>query len=305
MTHQISRLLTTLLTPLTLLVIPATADVIASTNFDGRTLTEVNTANDTATGLNWVVNGILDPGNMTSLNATGGPLALFNTAGKVTENMFAPAINTGNGNTFWTTSINLTVAPGSTVTLTDVTFDNWSVNAGQDQNVNRRSDFTITLLDPSGASIDTVELADSLSGTAAGIPTVTIPFTTPIALPAAGTYKLVIKGGDFAGTDETGNHTAIDNFIINGTVISGGPLEITNISYSGETDSVTLIWNSVEGESYMVAFSTDLADWTADLDDNVVADAGDSTTRTFELAETQLSGAPRAFFRVERKPAGN
>ena len=303
MTHQISRLLTTLLVPLTLLMIPATADVIASTNFDGRTLTEVNTANDTATGLNWTVNGVLDPGNMTSLNATGGPLALFNTAGKVTENMFAPAINTGNGNTFWTTSVNLTVAPGSTVTLSDVTFDNWSVNAGQDQNVDRRSDFTITLLDPSGAIIDTVDLADSRSGTTAGVPTVTIPFTTPVALDAAGTYKLVIKGGDFAGTDETGNHTAIDNLIINGTVISGGPLEITNISYSGETDSVTLIWNSVEGESYIVAFSTDLSDWTADLDDNVVADAGDSTTRTFELAETQLSGASRAFFRVERKPA--
>ena len=298
MTHQKLRLLTLL----TLLTSPATGDVIASTSFDGRTLTEVNTANDTATGLNWVVNGVLDPGNMTSLNATDGPLALFNTAGKVTEDMFAPAINTGNGNTFWTTSINLTVAPGSTVTLTEVTFDNWSINAGQDQNVNRRSDFTITLFDPSGTVLDTVDLLDSLSGTAAGVPTETIPFTTPIALDAVGTYKIVIKGGDFAGNDETGNHTAIDNLFINGTVITGLPLEITFISYSSETDSLTLIWNCVEGERYLVAYSTDFQNWTSELDSDIAADEGNSTTRIFDFSDTELGGARRVFFRVELKP---
>jgi hypothetical protein len=263
MTHQKLRLLTLL----TLLTSPATGDVIASTSFDGRTLTEVNTANDTATGLNWVVNGVLDPGN-----------------------------------TFWTTSINLTVAPGSTVTLTEVTFDNWSINAGQDQNVNRRSDFTITLFDPSGTVLDTVDLLDSLSGTAAGVPTETIPFTTPIALDAVGTYKIVIKGGDFAGNDETGNHTAIDNLFINGTVITGLPLEITFISYSSETDSLTLIWNSVEGERYLVAYSTDFQNWTSELDSDIAADEGNSTTRIFDFSDTELGGARRVFFRVELKP---
>ncbi len=57
-------LLTALLAQASFLL-PANADVIAATSFDGRTLTEVNRADDTATDLNWTVNGIQDPGNMT------------------------------------------------------------------------------------------------------------------------------------------------------------------------------------------------------------------------------------------------
>ena len=110
------------------------------------------------------------------------------------------------------------MALGSTVSLTDVTFDYWSINGGQAQNVDRQSDFTITLLDPSAAVAGSVDIVDSLSGTAAGVPTVTATFSAPIALTAPGTYTLVIKGGDFTGNDETGNHTAIDNLSINGDV---------------------------------------------------------------------------------------
>jgi len=153
---------------------------------------------------------------MTALNASAASQPLFDGAGKVTVNMFAPALNTGNGNTFWTTTIPITVAEGFAVTLTDVTFDNWSINGGQDQNVNRRSDFTISLFSPSAASLGSVDIVDSLSGTAAGVPTVVATFASPIALTAPGTYTLEIKGGDFAGENETGNHTAIDNLSING-----------------------------------------------------------------------------------------
>ena len=38
-----------------------------------------------------------------------------------------------------------------------------------------------------------------------------------MALSDPGTYTLRIKGGDFLGLDESGNHTAIDNLSINGT----------------------------------------------------------------------------------------
>ena len=201
----------------TLLVGSAAAVTLASTSFEGRDLGTVNAANDTATTLNWTLNGLQNPGNMTSLNAIPAGLALFN-GNPLVANMFAPALNTGNGNTFWTTSVDLTVALGSTVSLTDVTFDYWSINGGQAQNVDRQSDFTITLLDPSAAVAGSVDIVDSLSGTAAGVPTVTATFSAPIALTAPGTYTLVIKGGDFTGNDETGNHTAIDNLSIIGTV---------------------------------------------------------------------------------------
>lgn len=203
--------LTTIVVP-SLFVGSASAVTLASTSFDGRVLSP----NNTATALNWVLNGLEDPGNMAALNAAAAPQPIFD--GAFVANMFAPGLNTGNGNTFWTTSVALTVSSGSNVTLTDVTFDYWSINGGQAQNVNRQSDFTITLLDPSAMSVGAVDIVDSISGTGAGVPLVTATFTSPIALTAPGTYTLVIKGGDFAGNDETGNHTAIDNLSIIGTV---------------------------------------------------------------------------------------
>ncbi|MFT5107259.1 MAG: hypothetical protein ACI9UA_002890, partial [Pseudoalteromonas tetraodonis] len=134
------------------LIASAEADVIAATDFNGRTLIEVNTASDTATDLGWTVNGVEDPGNMTSLNASAGGLRLFND-NTLVQNIFAPGINTGNGNTFWTTSVDLTVSAGSSVTLTDVTFNYVAVNGGQNENVDRRSDFTITIIDPSANTV--------------------------------------------------------------------------------------------------------------------------------------------------------
>jgi hypothetical protein len=192
----------------------ASAAVLASTNFDGRTLPSANVASS----LTWTTNGLDDPGDMAAFNAAASSQAIFN-GNALVQDMFVPGINTGNGNTFWTTSLNLTVASGSTVSLTDVTFDYWSINGGQNQNVVRGSDFTLTLKDPSDAVVGSVEVLDTLSpnGTG-GIPVVTMTFPTPVDLIALGTYTLEIKGGDYSGDDETGNHTGIDNLSINGTV---------------------------------------------------------------------------------------
>ena len=281
----------------------ANADVIAATNFDGRTLTEVTIANDTASGLTWVVDGIADPGSMTSVNASGGGLALFD-ANEVVQNIFAPGINTGNGNTFWTTSVALTVLPGRSVTLTDVTFDSWSVNGGQNQNVDRRSDFTFTILDPSGAEVASVDVVDSFSGTSAGVPTVTATFASPVALTASGTYTLGIKGGDFLEFDETGNHTAIDNLVINGSTNPGSGLTITDLVYDKEAGRLSLTWNSTPGTIYAVKVSRDMMDWDSDLDDGIAGDEGETTTAVFELAEVSLEDVAKAFFRVEVQPGG-
>lgn len=186
----------------------AHAAVIASTDFDGRIATGA-----TASNLMWTVNGIADPGNMTEVGAP----SLFNNT-TLTQNNFTPGINTGHGNTSWTTTIDLTVLEGNNVTLTEVTFDNWTVSADQNQNIERQNDFTVTLLDPSADAIETVTIIDSISGYVDGVPNLSFAFTAPIALSAPGTYKIEIKGGDFLGNDETGNHTGIDNLIINGTV---------------------------------------------------------------------------------------
>ncbi len=206
-------LITTLVVP-AVLCGSASAVVLASTDFDGRTLG--GASNSTASGLNWVVNGLADPGDITALNAAGNTQTIFN-GNALVQNMFTPGINTGNGNTFWTTSVSLTAAADA-VSVTDVTFNSWSINGGQNQNVNRNSDYTLTLFSPSDVVLGTVDVLDTLSGTAAGQPLVTATFPSEIALSEAGAYRLEIKGGDFAGFNETGNHTGIDNLSINGNV---------------------------------------------------------------------------------------
>ena len=196
------------------------AATILSTDFDGRTLTTTNVTDDTATNLNWSINGVADLGDMVAYQSDGltGQNLFNNNA--FNQNLFAPLINTGNGNTIWRTFIPLTVSAGKAVTLSDVVFDYAALNSSGNLNVDRRSDFLVTLFNPSGVAMDQVVITDALSGTNAGIPTVTATFSSPIALSLPGTYKLEIAGGDFPGfgTDETGNHTGIDNLSINGDV---------------------------------------------------------------------------------------
>lgn len=196
---------------------PTHAAIVASTDFNGRTLPSSNTAGN----LNWSLDGVDDPGDMSALNEGGSPQALFNTTTLV-QNIFIPGINTGNGNTFWTTDVSVTVSSGFAVTLTDVTFNYYAVNGGQAQNVDRKSDFTITLIDPSSSVVEAVTIADVVNGTSqdpGGVGTaVSVPFSIPRALSDPGTYTIQIKGGDFIGDNETGNHTGIDDLSINGDV---------------------------------------------------------------------------------------
>lgn len=187
----------------------ANAAVLASTDFDASS----NVASNVKTGLNWTLNGLVDPGDMTALNAASNPQTIFN-GSALTQDNFTPGLNVGNGNTFWTTDINITVAAGFIVTLEDITFNGISVNGGQALNVNRRNDFTAFLISPSAVAITDVTVADTVAG--ASQPLVTLDLVDTL-LSEPGTYILRIKGGDFAGVGETGNHTGIDNLSINGT----------------------------------------------------------------------------------------
>lgn len=84
----------------------------------------------------------------------------------------------------------------------------------------------------------------------------------------------------------------------------GGSFAITNIDYSPGNQQLTLTWNSREGQTYAVKYSEDMIDWTSDLDDSIDADAGDQTTRTFNLTNAGIVDGSRVFFRVERQPSG-
>ena len=76
---------------------------------------------------------------------------------------------------------------------------------------------------------------------------------------------------------------------------------ITSINYSAEGKMLTLTWNSQPGERYAVKYSTDLIDWDADIEDDVPAGNGETTTATFELAG-YVSDQERAYyFRVEKQ----
>ena len=77
------------------------------------------------------------------------------------------------------------------------------------------------------------------------------------------------------------------------------PLAINSIDYSPNEGDVSLTWNSSEGDVYAIKYSTDLINWDSDIEDDVQADAGDSTTRIFDISDLGLTGS--VYFRVEKQ----
>ncbi|MDB4608365.1 LamG domain-containing protein, partial [bacterium] len=92
------------------------------------------------------------------------------------------------------------------------------------------------------------------------------------------------------------------------TVFTSGPLAVerpakelavTSFDLSEITGEFTLTWNSNIGEVYAVKYSTDLINWDADLDDGILADEGETTSRTFKL--TDLDNPKALYFRIEKQ----
>ncbi|MDA7882306.1 hypothetical protein N9A94_08390 [Akkermansiaceae bacterium] len=79
------------------------------------------------------------------------------------------------------------------------------------------------------------------------------------------------------------------------------PPAISEITFDQISREVTLTWSSIPDTNYIVKFSPDLIDWTGDLDDAVIGDAGETTTRTFDLTTFTVGSASRLFFRVEKE----
>ncbi|MCH1508704.1 MAG: hypothetical protein L7T84_05835, partial [Akkermansiaceae bacterium] len=96
----------------------------------------------------------------------------------------------------------------------------------------------------------------------------------------------------------SGTQVEWDNVRLNAEV--SAPFAITKIIVSPDSESVELTWTSKPGEEFIVKYSTDMTNWDADLDDGVIADAGDSTNRTYGIAGIAGEGG-KLFFRVEKQ----
>ncbi|MDB4754326.1 LamG domain-containing protein [Akkermansiaceae bacterium] len=81
----------------------------------------------------------------------------------------------------------------------------------------------------------------------------------------------------------------------NGMAGSLGGFLITDISR--DATGTTLVWDSAPGASYIVQFSTDLVDWSEEVDDNV--DSGGTST-TFKDTDPTRNAEPTGFYRVLR-----
>lgn len=130
----------------------------------------------------------------------------------------------------------------------------------------------------------------------------------------AGVNEGIGEGKLFIDLEGVGTYTEIapgtydkseDWIIGDGTVTVGVPsagLVITEIEFVPDPESpmLTLTWNSSPGRSYSVVYSTDMINWDSDLDDGVVGDEGDSTTKEFDLSGIpEFAEAPRVYFRIE------
>lgn len=180
------------------------AVVIVGTDFTGRTV-----SGNTASNITWALDGIADPGDLTSI---GGP-GLFDTANA--QGHFAPDRNVGNEGP-WSTNIPLILTgSGGTVESVDLDWQHFT-NTGAFQGPSRSVDWTATLSGSSSGVLATVTNAN-VSGTS-GLETLT--FSGPVSLTNAENYNLEIIA---AGSNTTGNNTGLDAIAINGTSVSGPP----------------------------------------------------------------------------------
>jgi hypothetical protein len=83
--------------------------------------------------------------------------------------------------------------------------------------------------------------------------------------------------------------------------IGSSTFVIAAFSYSQGADEITLSWTSSPGETYRVAWSLDLADWTNFLATGIPPDPGATTTRIFDLARAGIAAESQALFRVEKE----
>ncbi len=198
------------------------ASMLASTNFDGRTV-----AGATASNLTWILNGVANPGNLTAVVSppvigTPPPMALFNTA--AAQNRFAVDRNL-HTESAWYVDIPLNVGSIplalSTVTLDALIFN----NAGNLQTQQRDLDMRVDLFLSPSTLIDTVAVNNIYAPNGPITPPQPRPVSFDLTgniLSASTTYTLRLRA---SGTGP-GNNAGFDNLSINGSSAVPEPLSL-------------------------------------------------------------------------------
>lgn len=120
----------------------------------------------------------------------------------------------------------------------------------------------------------------------------------------AGKKLFLVFAGQAGEGGDTNGFARFDNLIVEVNTPSAVSLNITNIQYAPETSEVTLTWPKTNSPSYRVKYSTDLIDWSNELDDEVLSDSDEKPedpskiTVTFSLFEG-IKNQNYLFFRVE------
>lgn len=188
----------------------ASATVILSTDFDGRTV-----SGNTASDLTWTTNGVTAPGVLAA-NSGSDSFSLFDTA--AAQDRFAVDRNLHNeGN--WFTDITFMMANDfASVSLSSVSFDSIIFNnSGNVQGVQRDLDFTVELFDDLalGPIFSYAQNNIFAANGSNSQPVKNISFDNLAVLLQQDTeYTLRITA---SGTGP-GNNAGIDNFVLSGDV---------------------------------------------------------------------------------------
>jgi hypothetical protein len=185
------------------------ATIIASTDFDGRTV-----SGSTASNINWVVNGISPPGDITA------DFPLFDTSDA--QDRFVVNRNIGNQGP-WEANIELNFLVTNNINLSSVTLDAFIFNNSgilQDEEISLNLNESIFVV-PSTllASVDQNSIyTTGLSSTFTQGKFVSFDFTG-VTLLSGNNYFLKLT----ATGNTRGNNAGFDNFVINGQVVVPEP----------------------------------------------------------------------------------
>ena len=191
------------------LVLPASAAVLLSTDFTGRTI-----AGKTANNIVWTSNGLSAPSSLTAVDevpTSGAFASLFDTANA--QGHFAPDKNIDNEGP-WSTTTTLSVT-GATVSLESIDID-WQhfSNTGGFQGPPRTVQWTVTVTGSTSGLLANGTVVGSANANA-GFNNLT--FSSPLSLDNSETYDVrffVENNGS-----PVGNNTGFDGLTFNGEIV--------------------------------------------------------------------------------------
>lgn len=96
----------------------------------------------------------------------------------------------------------------------------------------------------------------------------------------------------------TGIEGRIESFTLS-NANNSGPILVTDVVYSASEKMVTLSWTSSPGEVFALKYSSNMTNWTNELEDSISAGDGTETTRSFDVTDLAIGG--KLFFRVEKQ----